>query len=1076
MHPIANYLSQIKKNIAHGDATEHTHRPALKALLEASEVGITATNEPKRKTECGAPDISVTRKQIPLGYVETKDVGTNLLEMQRGKGANGEQFIRYRDGLPNWILTDYVQFQWWVAGEKRLTATVAALDDKGKLQPTVNGEAELARLLDAFLTQSALTISTPQDLATRMAGMARNIHALILRTFAHGDLKEKRWLTDWLEAFKTTLVPDLDEKKFADMFAQTLTYGLFAARMHAPGDRPFVREMAAHTLPKTNPFLRKLFEEFAGVSMPETFSWAVDDLSQLLRHADIGKALKDFASATAKRDPVVHFYETFLAAYDRKLRKARGVYYTPEPVVEYIVHSVDSILREHFGRKDGLGDGKTLILDPAVGTATFPFFIIQEIHRRMNRQRGAWNEYVADQLLNRLFGFELLVAPYAVAHLKLGIELQNTGYEFQSDQRLGVYLTNTLEEAAKRAENLFATWISDEANAAADIKRELPILVVLGNPPYAGHSANRSQIDRDLSPGDAYTVVRRAPKKSQRSIVQRIAKKKMHVREKTFIGQLVDDYYYVDEIRIKERNPKWLQDDYVKFIRFAQWRIERTGHGVLAFITNNGYLDNPTFRGMRHALLQSFGQIHVYNLHGSEKKKERTPEGGKDENVFDIRQGVAIILAVRQQGWKGIGQVRHADLWGTRETKYAALESSDIDSTHWAEIQPRSPNYFFVPVDQTLAAEFEEYPHITEVMPVNVLGFQSHRDHFAISFEEEQIRDRISDLRNQDLTDEFIRETFTIPDNRDWKLNDARAAAREDREWQLPIISCLYRPFDFRYCYFSTVSMDYPRRELLQHVAFQENLCLGLGRQGLAVNDPIWSLICASTHPIDANVFRRGGVNIFPLWLYPRKKSAQGSLLVDAERKMNFAPAFLARLASTLGFEQQPNGLPQGISAEQIIEYIYAVLNCQGYRRRYADFLRSDFPRIPIISDVATFRSLAQKGQQLLQAALMVMPDLDNFITGFPESGDNMVQDVAYNIETMRVWINPRQYFEGITPEIWSYLVGGYQVCDFWLKERRGRKLGWNDIQHYQRMIVAITQTIRIVSEIDALIPAWPLT
>jgi predicted helicase len=507
-----------------------------------------------------------------------------------------------------------------------------------------------------------------------------------------------------------------------------------------------------------------------------------------------------------------------------------------------------------------------------------------------------------------------------------------------------VYLTNTLEEAAKRAENLFATWISDEANAAADIKRELPILVVLGNPPYAGHSANRSQIDRDLSPGDAYTVVRTALKKSQRSIVQRIAKKKMRVREKTFIGQLVDDYYYVDEIRIKERNPKWLQDDYVKFIRFAQWRIERTGHGVLAFITNNGYLDNPTFRGMRHALLQSFGQIHVYNLHGSEKKKERTPEGSKDENVFDIRQGVAIILAVRQQGWKGIGQVRHADLWGTRETKYAALENSDIDSTHWTEIQPRSPNYFFVPIDQTLANEFENYPHITEVMPINVLGFQSHRDHFAISFEKEQIRDRISDLRNQDLTDEFIREKFSIPDNRDWKLSDARAAAREDREWQLPIISCLYRPFDFRYCYFSTVSMDYPRRELLQHVAFEENLCLGLGRQGLAVNDPIWSLICASTYPIDANVFRRGGVNIFPLWLYPRKKTAQGSLLVDAEREMNFAPAFLARLANTLGFEQQPNGLPQGISAEQIVEYIYAVLNSQGIPSSLRRFSAQRFP------------------------------------------------------------------------------------------------------------------------------------
>jgi predicted helicase len=692
----------------------------------------------------------------------------------------------------------------------------------------------------------------------------------------------------------------------------------------------------------------------------------------------------------------------------------------------------------------------------------------------MNRQRGAWNEYVSDQLLNRLFGFELLVAPYAVAHLKLGVELQNTGYEFGTDQRLGIYLTNTLEEAAKRAENLFATWISYEANAAADIKRELPILVVLGNPPYAGHSANRSRIDRELVPGDSYTVIRGGPQKSQRSIVQRIAKKKMRVRELTFIGQLVDDYYFVDDVRIKEKNPKWLQDDYVKFIRFAQWRIERTGYGILAFITNNGYLDNPTFRGMRHSLLQSFGEIHVYNLHGSEKKKEQTPDGGKDQNVFDIRQGVAIILAVRPEGWKGIGRVKHADLWGTRDVKYKTLENTDIDSTDWKEIHPRSPNYFFVPVDQTLASEFEQYPGITEVMPVNVLGFQSHRDHFAISFNEKQIRERVADLRNNNLTDDYIRERYRIVDNRDWNLRAARASVQKDDDWEHAITVCLYRPFDFRYCYFSTVAMDYPRRELLQHVAFQPNLCLGLGRQGLAVNDPLWSLICASTHPIDANVFRRGGVNIFPLWLYPRRSSTQGTLLVDAKRKANFAPDFLAQLAERLNLQQQSDGLPEGVSAENIFEYIYAVLNSKGYRRRYADFLRSDFPRVPIISDIARFRALAEKGRGLLQVTLMKESTLDDFITDFPKQGENIIEDVTYNAEKHRVWINSKQYFERISPEIWDFVIGGYQVSEFWLKERQGRKLVWNDIQHYQRIIVAIERISRIISEIDSLLTFWP--
>ena len=691
----------------------------------------------------------------------------------------------------------------------------------------------------------------------------------------------QRWLNEWLEAFRTILVPDLDEEKFTDMFAQTLAYGLFAARIHAPQDKPFVREMAAHSLPKTNPFLRKLFEEFAGVSMPSTFSWAADDLARLLRHANMAKALKDFATGTGKEDPVVHFYETFLSAYDRKTRKIRGVYYTPEQVVSYIVRSVDSLLQTHFQRPNGLAD-KTLVLDPAVGTATFLYFVIQQIHKRFVKQRGAWNEYVASDLLNRLFGFELLIAPYAVAHLKLGVELQNSGYEFQSEKRLGIYLTNTLEEAAKRTEKMFATWISDEANAASEIKRDLPILVVLGNPPYSGHSANRSHIDRQLVPGESYIVVRGGPRKSQRSIVQKTAKKKMKVRERTFIGQLVDDYYYVDDVRISEKNPKWLQDDYVKFIRFAQWRIEKTGHGILAFITNNGSLDNPTFRGMRQALMQSFSDIYVYDLHGSGKKKECAAGRSKDDNVFDIRQGVAIILAVRPQNWTGIGRVRHAELLGLRSFKYEQLLANDVTTTKWSDVAPKSPNYFFVPLDDSLSNEYETYPRITDVMPINVLGFQTHRDHFAIAFDEKAIRDRISDLRSEKEPTEAVRERYKITDNRDWSLADARVAVKKDQDWERNIIPCLYRPFDFRCCYFSTVAMDYPRRELLEHVAFRSNLCLGLGRQGLAVNDPLWSLVCASSMPVDANVFRRGGVNIFPLWLYKEAEGAQGISLATA--------------------------------------------------------------------------------------------------------------------------------------------------------------------------------------------------
>ena len=614
MSDFAEYLATIGKEHAAGNATEHTHRSALKKLLESVAKGITAINEPKRIL-CGSPDFQVVRKTVPLGHVETKDIGADLDEMQRGKGPSGEQFIRYRDGLPNWILTDYLEFRWFVGGEKRLTVRIADLSSEGKINPLPNGEEKLRQLLVAFFDQPALTIASAKELAQRMAGMTRIIRNLIVGTFEHE--REHGWLHNWLAAFRDTLIPDIDEKQFADMFAQTMAYGLFAARIHALPGKPFSREMAAFNLPKTNPFLRKLFAEIAGVDMPDSIAWAVDDIVELLKHADMAEILTDFGKGKGKEDPVVHFYETFLAAYDPKMREVRGVYYTPEPVVSFIVRSIDYLLKTRFNRPKGLADENTLILDPATGTATFLYFVIEQIHKKFAKQAGAWNDYVAKHLLKRVFGFELLMAPYAVAHLKLGMQLQATGYGFGSDQRLGIYLTNTLEEAAKTSEQLFAGWVADEANAAAEIKRDKPILVILGNPPYSGHSANRSEREVFIPAGQTYTV------ETKKGAVQRVAGKSgVRVKRRTFIGRLIEDYKEGCPELHKPAQAKWLHDDYVKFIRFAQWRISKTGEGIVGFITNHGYLDNPTFRGMRQSLMRNFNEIRVYDLHGSTKKKE----------------------------------------------------------------------------------------------------------------------------------------------------------------------------------------------------------------------------------------------------------------------------------------------------------------------------------------------------------------------------------------------------------------------------------------------------------------------
>lgn len=620
------YLKSVGRDFAAGDATEYTYRAALARLLEAVETGIAATNEPKR-TAVGAPDYIVKRGSLTVGYVEAKDLGVDLKRTGRS-----EQLGRYKKAFSNLILTDYLEFHHFTDGELRSTARLADEGENGKLCPNKDGVEEVRRLLGNFFAVEPSGAGTPKELAEQMAARAREIRTLILNTF--GEEGAKGQLHGQLSAFRRTLIPDLKPEDFADMYAQTIAYGLFAARTTSRG-QDFTRWSAAQHLPKTNPFLRNLFYEISGPNLDDRVAWMVDDLAELLNRADMAAILRDFGRRARKEDPVVHFYETFLAAYDPKMREARGVYYTPEPVVSYIVRSVDQLLKEKFGRPAGLADEKTLILDPATGTATFLYYAIRHIHEELEKQGqlGGWSSYVRENLLPRIFGFELLMAPYTVAHMKLGVLLQELGYDFSGDERLNVYLTNTLEEGVYSDEVIgFSEYIADEANAAAKVKNEEPIEVIIGNPPYSGISANNGQ----------------------------------------WISNLINDYKKVDGKPLGERK-HWLNDDYVKFIRFGQWRVQKTGRGILAFVTNHGYLDNPTFRGMRQSLMDTFTDIYLLDLHGNANKKERTPEGDKDGNVFDIRQGVSIGIFIKESGKTGRARVRHAESWGLRQGKYQAL-------------------------------------------------------------------------------------------------------------------------------------------------------------------------------------------------------------------------------------------------------------------------------------------------------------------------------------------------------------------------------------------------------------------
>ncbi len=1138
------YLAQIEQAFKAGNATEHTHRPALKTLIEAFQPGVIATNEPKR-IQCGAPDYIITREVIPLGFVEAKDIGISLDDTE-----NSEQLKRYRDGLANLILTDYLEFRWYVSGQLRMTCRLAKLQANGKLRVENEGVQQLTEMLQGFFATDIPVINSPKELAVRMAAMARLIRSIIGKTIAeegeHGALHEQ------MEGFRKVLLHDLTPEQFGDMYAQTICYGLFAARCNSTGAH-FTRTHAAYDLPKTNPFLRKLFAHIAGPELDERIVWAVDNLAELLNRADISAILQDFGRSTRQEDPVVHFYETFLGAYDQKMREARGVYYTPEPVVSYIVRSVDIILKKDFKLKDGLADSskikipsspplknggaqragdlaertvhKVQILDPATGTGTFLYSVIGQIYQTFAGNKGLWPGYVRENLLPRIYGFELLMAPYAVAHMKLGLLLRETGYDFSSDERLRVFLTNTLEEAHELTGlPLFTQWLAEEASSANRVKKEAPVMVVLGNPPYSGHSANTGAWIAGLLRGiDSST------------------------------GQKTGNYFEMDGKPLGERNPKWLNDDYVKFIRFAQWRIEQTGYGVLAFVTNHGYLDNPTFRGMRQSLMQSFDDIYLLDLHGNSKRKEKAPDGGKDENVFDIQQGVAIGIFVKRSpseqstGSAGVpagmrartpavpSTVRHADLYGTRESKYIGLAENDLTTTHWKTLQPQAPFYLFVPQDETLRAEYEEGWKITEAMPINVLGFQTHRDDFAIDLDEAMLRQRISDLRGKEYADETLRDKYNLRDNRDWQLLAARKRLREDAEWESRFLRCLYRPFDSRWCYFDTAAMDYPRRELQDHVARKNNRSLLLIRQ---MQDGIpYSHVLATEYVAQDRSFScsRGAATAFPLYLYP--SSIKADLFDDDNpstapggRRPNLAPEFIADFSARLKLDFVPDGcgdLRKTFGPEDVFHYAYAVFHSPTYRSCYAQFLKIDFPRLPLTSDVALLRSLCMLGKELVALHLMeeippsppfakggdvISPsptltkrgdiishsptlkkgggEAGGFAVRYPIAGDNTVDNVRYSEPSHphpspppaqgegtggRVWINKTQYFDNVPPEVWVLHVGGYQVCQKWLKDRKGRQLSYDDLTHYQGIVAALARTIELQTAIDEAIGEWPI-
>ncbi len=1046
MSIVAAFVSNVIATHKTNKATEHSYRPALKTLFDAlAPSEIDATNEPKR-VACGAPDFILERGEIAVGYVEAKDIGIDLRLM---KEANKKQQDRYLKALPNLIYTNCLDWDFYRNGQRIASVTIADL--LMGIRPVPDRYDQLENLLRDFIAQKPQTITSPRDLAERMAGKAALIKD-VLNAALEQDKDLQTDLGGQYKAFKEHLIHDITIEDFADIYAETIAYGMFAARLHDTSLDSFSRQEALELLPKSNPFLRSLFSYIAGPNLDESIRWIIDDLARVFQAANVKKLMEGFGKLTGQSDPFLHFYETFLAAYIPAKRKARGVWYTPEPVVNFIVRAVDEVLQTEFGLPDGLADtskvvidwdtGQTdksgkpetikkevhrvQILDPATGTGTFLAEVIKQIAPKVkDMAEGMWSPYIEKDLIPRLHGFELLMASYAMCHMKLDMILTEMGYKpTGTPPRLGIYLTNSLEEGERDVRDLFmAQWLTREAREASSVKRQTPIMCVIGNPPYAGVSSNNGAWAESLV----------APYKQEPG------------------GK---------NIRLRERNGKWLNDDYVKFLRYAEYLVEKTGEGIVGFITNHGYIDNPTFRGMRWHLLNTFDKIYVLDLHGNAKKKEVAPQGGQDKNVFDIQQGVSIIIAVKKKagpGKKKLAELYHGDLWGTRETKYSELQSLKIAHGKLSAVEYAAPFFHFHPRNFTLESRYNSGFGLKELFRETVLGFQTHRDKFAILDNEEVLRARLEELRSTTVTDEFLQKKYGIKDNRDWRLNTQRQKIRADRDWQSKLTKCLYRPFDVRFCHLDYVTMDYPRTEIIRNNLNHANPTLLASRQ-LAVPGYFHCLVtdlpaesCAiSTKTKEQN-------HVFALYRYP---SAQD---LDQNRHVNFDSKLSKRLRTAA--THPTHGTPDEL---RCFDYIYGVLHCPAYRGTYAEFLKSDFPRIPWPTSPDEFWDVSAKGGTLRKLHLMDAATIGPTPFPFKGEGDGTVTapERRQGPSGDQVWISPSQYFDAVPAASWGFYIGGYLPAQKWLNDRKGRALSFDDVRHYQRILKILSETDRIMHDI----------
>lgn len=1028
--------------------TEHSHRPALKDLMESlAGTKIKILHEPKREGKFGSPDFKITHTESITGYVENKKIQENL-----DGTIKSDQIKKYQSLSDNILLTNYIDWIWIKEGRVQKRETLCLLtdiEDKRAKLDKIKADA-VEKLIRSFLSQAPKEIADAKKLAQALA-----VRAKLLKDFLLDELKRQKVehtegrLYQLFETFKTFVFHELEVEEFADAFAQNLVYGLFLAKLNADVDKVDLYN-AKKYIPSSFELIKELvifLSELDNDEYQET-KWIVEEVLTIMNNLDL-RAIQETLSFTKKhkdsdnfpiKDPYIYFYEDFLAAYDKKLKKTKGVYYTPPPVVNFIVRAIDDILINTFNIKEGLADRhKVTVLDFATGTGTFLVEILQQIFDKLPKDSGKKDLIIKEHILKNLFGFEYLIAPYTIAHLKLSQFLKDNGYELKKKERLQVFLSNTLEPNPIQNKIDFLPALTEESRQAQNIK-DKPILVITGNPPYSGHSKNNDPWIKNLLKGiDIY-------KKEKRIYIA--------------------NYYEVDGKPLNEKNSKWLQDDYVKFIRFAQDKMEGVEEGVVGIITNHRFLTNPTFRGMRQSLMKTFDRIYLIDLHGSNKPKEFAPDGSRDENVFDIEQGVAISLFIKKNGLEK--KIYHTDFWGTRLDKYKRSLEEEVKNISWNEVDATAPFYLFTPQNEQLKEEYQKLYSIDKVFKISCVGVATSRDAFAVDFSKEELLKRLRDFINPANSVEHLKEKYLLKENSKFKINKSREKLSRLKNEELDQLICNYnyRVFDIRKLIYEDSLLERPRREVMVNLQ-NDNVALITNRQ---VKTDNYNQVFVSKFINDLHILETAYANPYSFPLYILKNGVEKAFFGVAEpttfyKSENFAKEFREFIDGHYKYI---------FSAEEILGYIYAILYSTSYRSKYLEFLKIDFPRIPFIEDKKIFKQLADLGSQLISIHLSEEGcDYPNGeIIG---KGTYIVDKPNYVIDKKvgRLYINKTQYFNNIPQEVYNFYIGGYQVLDKYLKDRKGRQLVIEEVENITATIKALAFTINQMKKIDSLTKNW---